>query len=147
LVYLLIAQRAAPGADPRPGLPLPRGLAAAFAAVAAVALAIGTLQLFAAGAAADVWAWPLTPLTSHALSAWFLGVGTLAALTARDNDLIRSRPVMLGAAGLGILLAVAFARYESEVRWERATAWVFVSLILALVLSGTYGAARAARRG
>lgn len=139
LVALIIAQLRAPGADPEPGAPLPRPLAGALLVSAPVMFAVGAVQLFASGAATDIWPWPLTPLTSHALSAWFLGVAVLAALITRENDLSRSASVMAGAAVLGALLAVALARYESEVQWDRAMAWLFVALIVGSVASGIYG--------
>ena len=139
LVGLIVAQLRAPGVDPEPGPPLPRPLAGGFVVVAVVMLAIGAVQLFAAGVAADIWPWPLTPLTSHALSAWFLGVGVLAGLVASENDLPRSHPVMVGTIVLGVLLAVAIARYGSAVRWERAMAWVFVGLIVSFLALGGCG--------
>jgi hypothetical protein len=139
LVGLIAAQLRAPGADPQPGPPLPHPLAGAFIVLAMVMFAIGGVQLFASGVAADIWPWPLTTLTSHTLSAWFLGVGVLAALMVRENDLARSRWVMLGAMLLGVLLAVALARYESAIQWERAVAWLFVGLIVTLVFAGGCG--------
>ena len=79
------------GQDPPKGPPLPTVLKVAFGAISITMLAIGAIQLVAADTAIDIWPWPLTPLTSHALSAWFLGVGVLAALTVWENDLQRSR--------------------------------------------------------
>ncbi len=139
LVGLVVAQLRGPGVDPEPGQPLPRALAGAFVALAVAMLAIGAVQLFASGLAADIWPWPLTPLTSHALSAWFLGIGVLAGLIVSEDDLLRSRSVMWGTVILGVLLAVALARYESTMEWERAMAWVFVGLVVTLVLAGAYG--------
>jgi hypothetical protein len=110
-----------------------------FAGLAAVMLTTGAVQLFASPLATDIWPWPLTPLTSHALSAWFLGVGALAALVVRENDLSRAGPAMLGSAVLGILLAVAWARYGSEVQWERPVAWLLMGLVITLVVGGVYG--------
>ena len=106
-------------------------------------LAIGAIQLVAADTAIDIWPWPLTPLTSHALSAWFLGVGVLAALTVWENDLQRSRYTYLGSAVLGLLLAVALARYGSDIEWEEPVAWVLCGLIALVIATGTYGLARA----
>ena len=106
-------------------------------------LAIGAVQLVAADTAIDIWPWPLTPLTSHALSAWFLGVGTLAALTIRENDLHRARFTFLGSAALGVLLAIAIARYESAVDWGEPVAWVLAGLIALVTVTGVYGMARA----
>ncbi len=146
LVALLIAQRNMPGGDPPPGPPVPRPLAAAFGVIAAVMIAIGAVQLFAADVAIDIWPWQLTPLTSHALSAWFLGVGVLAALVIRENDLPRAQPAMLGAAVLAVLLTIALLRFESEMNWDRAMAWVYVGLIALLFAAGAAGLAAGSRR-
>jgi hypothetical protein len=145
LAGLLIAQRNVPGGDPPPGPPIPRALAAAFGVIAGVMVGTGALQLFAADVAIDVWPWPLTPLTSHALSAWFLGVGLLAALVVRENDLPRAGPAMLGAAVLAVLLAIALLRFESEMDWDRALAWVYVGLIGLLFAAGAAGLTARAR--
>lgn len=139
LAALIVVQLRLPGSDPPPGPALPRPLAGALVGLAVAMVGIGALQLFAASTAADIWPWPLTPLTSHALSAWFLGVGVLAALTVRENDLLRSRFVYVGAAVLGLLLAVALARYGSDVDWDEPMAWGLVGLIGALVATGGYG--------
>jgi len=146
LVGLLIAQRRVPGGNPPSGPPIPQALAGAFLALAAVMIAIGAVQLFASSVAIDVWPWQLTPLTSHALSAWFLGVGALAALVVRENDLPRARPAMLGATVLAILLMIALLRFESEMQWERALAWVYVGLIALLFVAGTAGLLAGSRR-
>jgi len=139
LAGLIVAQLRAGGVDPEPGPPLPRVLGGAFVVLAVAMFAIGALQLFASGVAADIWPWPLSPLTSHALSAWFLGIAVLAGLTVRENALPRSRSVIVGTAVLGVLLAMALARYESELQWERAMAWLFVALIVTLIFVGAYG--------
>lgn len=139
LLGLIAAQLRMPGGDPEPGPPLPSGLAAGLVAVAVVMLAIGAVQLLASGMADDIWPWPLTPLTSHALSAWFLGVGVLAILTVRENDLLRSRSSLAGSVTLAILVSVALARYSSEIDWDRLMAWVIVGLIATLLATGTYG--------
>ena len=146
LAGLLIAQRRVPGGDPPQGPPIPRPIAAAFAAGSAVMIAIGAIQLFASSVAIDIWPWQLTPLTSHALSAWFLGVGVLAALVARENDLPRAQPAMLGSAILAVLLAIALLRFESEMNWDRALAWVYVGLIALLFAAGAAGLAAGSRR-
>jgi hypothetical protein len=39
------------------------------------------------------WPWPLTPLTSQALSAWFAGIGAVAVLAVADGDVVRTRSV------------------------------------------------------
>lgn len=139
LSVLIVMQRRLPGRDPAPGPPLPRLLVAAFALIAVVMLAIGAVALLSSSTTIDIWPWPLTPLTSHALSAWFLGVGALAAMTVRENDMARSQAVMLGSAVLGVMLAVALARYGGDVDFGEPIAWVLVGLIVTLVLAGAGG--------
>ena len=142
LAVLIVMQLRMPGGDPPKGPGLPIVLKAGFLAISATMLAIGAVLLFASGTAIDIWPWPLTPLTSHALSAWFVGVGVLAALTVRENDLQRSRFVMLGAGLLGLFLAIALARYSGDVEWEEPMAWVLIGLIVTLVITGAYGVAK-----
>jgi hypothetical protein len=143
LAILIVLQLRMPGTDPPKGPQLPNILKAAFVAISAVMLAIGAVQLVAADTALEIWPWPLTPLTSHALSAWFLGVGALAAITVWENDLHRTRYTFLGSAVLGVLLAVALARYESDIDWGEPVAWVLAGLIALVIATGTYGLARA----
>ena len=105
-------------------------------------LAIGAIQLVAADTAIDIWPWPLTPLTSHALSAWFLGVGVLAALTVWENDLQRSRYTYLGSSSACCWRwrSPATARTSSgKSRLPGCSA----GLIALVIATGTYGLARA----
>ncbi len=139
LAVLIVMQTRLPGRDPAPGAPLPRPLAAAFALIALVMLVIGAVMLVSSSTAIDAWPWPLTPLTSHALSAWFLGVGALAAMTVRENDLERSRAVMLGSAVLGVMFAVALARYGGDVDFGEPMAWALLGLVATLVAAGGGG--------
>ena len=147
LAILITMQLRMDGGDPPAGPRLPNTLKAGFGAISVTMLAIGAVQLVAADTAIDIWPWPLTPLTSHALSAWFLGVGALAAFTIRENDLHRARFTFLGSAALGVLLAIAIARYESAVDWGEPVAWVLVGLIALVTVTGVYGMARARSAG
>jgi hypothetical protein len=143
LAILIALQLRMQGADPPKGPSLPAVLKAGFGLISVVMLAIGALQLVAADTTIDIWPWPLTPLTSHALSAWFLGVGALAAMTVWENDLQRTRFTFLGSTVLGVLLAVALARYESDIDWGEPMAYVLAGLIALVVVTGAYGMARA----
>lgn len=145
LAVLIVMQLRLPGSDPVRGPGLPRLPAAAFVLISIVMLGIGAVQLFAADTAIDIWPWPLTPLTSHALSAWFIGVGVLAALTVYENDLPRSRHVMLGSTVLGVLLAAALARYGSDVDFGEPMAWVLGGLVATVIAAGGYGMLAARR--
>jgi hypothetical protein len=142
LATLIVIQLRMEGQDPPKGPPLPNILKVAFGAIAVTMLAIGAVQLIVADTAIDIWPWPLTPLTSHALSAWFLGVGVLAALTVWENDLRRSRYTYLGSAVLGVLLTIALARYGSDIDWDEPVAYVLCALIALVIATGAYGLAR-----
>ncbi len=147
LLVLISMQLRMDGGDPPPGTALPAVLKVAFLAISAVMLAIGAILLVSSSTAIDIWPWPLTPLTSHALSAWFLGVGALAAFTVRENDVERSLWTFIGSAALGVMLAVAIARYGGDVDWDEPVAWVLAGLIALVTVTGLYGVARARSAG
>jgi hypothetical protein len=63
-------------------------------AVQAVMLGVGMPLLLAPTAMLGVWPWALTPLTSRAIGAWAIGIGTIAAHAAWENDWWRLRPMM-----------------------------------------------------
>jgi len=109
-------------------------------------LALGTLivltgaVLFVApGWAETWWPWALTDLTSQALGAWWVGVGTTMALTGREDDLASVRGAMATALVLGPLLFVALVRYWSHVDWSRPASAVYVAVIAALPAMGIAG--------
>lgn len=135
LAGLIVAQERAPGRDPPPGA-APAWLPAALGALGIPLLLAGGLLLLAPGAAEAVWPWPLTTLTAQALSAWFIALGVLTLLARQAAGTVAIRPLGLAGATAGILLAVALARYGSEVEWARVLAWLFVALCAALVLLG-----------
>jgi hypothetical protein len=55
----------------------------------------GMPLLLAATALLDAWPWALTPLTGRAIGAWAIGIGTIAAHAAWENNWWRLRPMML----------------------------------------------------
>src|SRR5207248_8536110 len=76
----LVNRRRDPGPGVREG-PMPARLRAGFAAWGTAMLAMAAFLYLAPSAAARVWPWPLTPLTSRVLGAWFVwgGVGLVLA--------------------------------------------------------------------
>lgn len=121
--------RRARRAGPLPrGEPLPRGLRALLAALAAVLLGTGAALLVAPGTAETLWSWPLTPLTARAVGAWLVGLGWAAGHAALVDDADDVRPVgATGVAFVGLEL-VALARHGGDVDWGPAAAAYVVGL-------------------
>jgi hypothetical protein len=97
------------------------------------------------GTAADVWPWPLTPLTSRVLGAWFVW-GTVGLVLARDGRWSAAR-IPLQATILGsVLTLVGVGRTWSE--WDTGRALTYVvlaALALVVVVMGLLLAGRGGR--
>jgi hypothetical protein len=127
------------GFDPPPAVPAGRWLRRVAELVAAVLLLVG-ITLFAIPTWAEArWPWPLSDLTAQALSAWFVGIGVVAALAARDGDLVRMRPVWTAAVILAFLQGVALVRFGGTIDWSTVAAWSYVGLFAVVGVVGAWG--------
>jgi hypothetical protein len=86
-----------------------------------------------------VWPWGLTPLTSWAIGAWAIGIGTIAAHATWENDWWRLRPMMVSYTVLGVLQLTAVLRYRTDLDWSRAAAVVYVCFLVTILLFGGFG--------
>jgi hypothetical protein len=131
------------GADPGPAAGadiMPRPVRAGLAVWGAGMLAMTGFLYLAPGAAADVWPWPLTPLTSRVLGAWFVW-GGVGLVLARDGRWSAARiPVEATLVG-SVLTLIGAARTWSEWNTGRALTYVVLAA-LGLVIAGM-GAAHA----
>lgn len=85
--------------------------------------------------AADVWPWPLTPLTSRVLGAWFVW-GTVGLALARDGRRSAAR-VPIEATVLGsVVTLVGVGRAWSEWDTGRPLTYLVLAAVVGLVLAG-----------
>jgi hypothetical protein len=141
LLVMLYRQLRTPGGDPPRTAPLPVWVRAVFVSHAAVLLPLGVIMFVAPGVAGHLWPWPLTPLTSQALSAWVLAFGGIGAHALYENDVDRVRVPLLGYPVLVLLHAIALARFGSDMQWGEPGAWVYVAFLASCVALGAFGVA------
>jgi len=146
LVLLLYRQLRTPGGEPPRTWPLPAWVRAVFAMHAVVLIPVGVIMFVAPGVAGHLWPWPLTPLTSQALSAWVLAFGVLGAHAVYENDVQRVKVALLGYPVFVLLHGIALARFGSDVDWSEAGAWVYVAFLASCAALGGYGLAVARGR-
>jgi len=139
LAILIAAELRSPGVDPPVTSPLGSAFRWVGGALAGVLLLVGAGLLSANATFLAHWPWPLTPLTAQALSAWFIGIGIVAALAVRDGDRIRTRHVWTAAVILALLQGVALIRYRDAVDWGAFCAWAYVSLFTLVAVVGVWG--------
>jgi hypothetical protein len=142
LLFLLYRQLRVPGGDPPRTAPLPWWVRGVFGAHAIVLVPLGVLMFIAPGAAGHLWPWPLTPLTSRALSAWVLAFGVLGAHALYENDMERVQVALLGYPVLVLLHAIALARFGSDMQWGEPGAWVYVAFLASCAALGAFGVVR-----
>ena len=139
LAILIAAELRSPGVDP-PATSLQDSAFRWVAGVlAGVLLVVGMGLLSANVTLLAHWPWPLTPHTSQALSAWFVGIGIVAALAVRDGDRIRTRNVWTAAVILSLLQGVALIRYRDAVDWGALCAWAYAGLFALVAVVGVWG--------
>jgi hypothetical protein len=145
---LIVAELRTPGADPPATQAMPAALRTIGALLGAVLLVVGVCLLVVPSTTAAHWPWPLTDLTAQALSAWFVGVGIVAAVAVADGDLVRARSVWTSATILALLQGVALLRYGNAVDWNSVAAWAYVAIFAVTGAVGAWGwiAATATRR-
>jgi hypothetical protein len=141
LVLVWWLQLRGPGSDPPRTRPLPRWLRAVLVVEAVGFLAAGVALFLAPGSADGGWPWPMTPLAGRIIGAWLVTFALILVGMVRENDWDRTRPSFLAYLALGLLTAVAVARYAGDVDWGSAAAWVLVAAIALAIGLGGYGAA------
>jgi hypothetical protein len=137
--WLLVAQLRRARPDPVRVAPLAAWVRIALTLQAAVMLSMGVVMLLAPKAVLAGWPWALTPLTCRAIGAWAIGIGTIAAHAAWENDWWRLRPMMLSYALLGVLQLTSVLRYRTDLDWSGAAAVVYVCFLATILLLGGYG--------
>jgi hypothetical protein len=137
MAVLWALQVRAPGSDGARTAPVPAPVRLVLAVHALVFLPVGAVLFVAPERTASLWPWLLTPLTARAVAGWLLGIGVAAAHVLRENDVARARPAFYAYVALGVLQLVALARYSSDVEWGSPSAWVFVTIVASMLVTGT----------
>jgi hypothetical protein len=133
---LIVLELRTEGTDAPPTRPMSRAFRSVAAAIAVVLLLTGAGLLAAQAPFLARWPWPLTPLTSQALSAWFAGIGVVAILAVADGDVVRTRSVWNAALILSALQGVALVRYGDSMDWNSVAAWAYVALFVLVAIVG-----------
>lgn len=137
LVLLFVQWRAA-GGDPPRRATISAGLRLLIALNAAAALFVGLALFLFPNWMAELWAWPLTPLTARAIGAGFMTLSGGSVQFIREADWTRSRIGTIPYLLLGALHLLALARYPETVDWGRFGTWLYVVFMSAVLLGGMY---------
>lgn len=138
LTILFVVQARAPGEDPPRRYPLAGWTRTVLIGLAALFLLLGAALLIAPTAVAPFWPWPLTALTGRAVGAWMIGLCVSTGQAAWENDRLRVRAVMVSLIAFSLLQMLALVRFGSEMRWDSATGWLYVIVLLLLGVVGAY---------
>ncbi|MGH2924119.1 MAG: hypothetical protein ACRDKH_08840 [Solirubrobacterales bacterium] len=146
---IVLERRRAPERAPPPSAPpvptLGRGIRIALAVEGAAMLIVAGLLLLAPDAAADVWPWALTPLTSRALGAFVLGVALVALLVAREEWIELFAATAVALITLASLHLLAVALHHEDLAGDDLATIVYVGFSAALLATGAYALASASR--
>ncbi len=137
-----------PGGEPPVMAPLPGWMRLLLTSQAAVMLLLGVALFLWPTAVAPTWPWALTALTSRVVGAWLVGIGTIAAHAAWENDWVRLENMMISYLAFAVLQFIALLRYPEAMAWESPSAWLYVLFQLTVLGVGLYGwlAARRTRQ-
>lgn len=139
LGVLLVLQLRALGGDPPRRALLPVWVRSTLALNAAVMLLLGVALLLTPLAAAGLWPWALTALSGRAVGAWLVGLGVSAGQAVWENDLQRTRVMLISSIVFAALQFVALARYPGEFAWSSPAGWVYLLFLADLLAVGVYG--------
>jgi hypothetical protein len=148
LALIWLYQVRQPGSDPPVYFHLPAWMRLLLTTQAAVMLLAGFALFIWPTVFSEWWPWELTPLTGRVIGAWLVGIGTVAAHAAWENDWIRVENMMVSYLAFAVLQFVALIRYPDVVAWDQFSAWFYVLFQATVFGAGMYGwlAARQARR-
>jgi hypothetical protein len=99
-------------------------------AVHAVPLTVLGLGLaFLPGTFADLWPWPLTPLTSGAVGAWLLTIAGGCWWALRDGDWRRVRVAFPAFIAFDVLALAGAARFSDALDFGAAGTWLYLGAL------------------
>ena len=139
MLILLIHQIKLQGSKPKRKATLTTWMRLVLAAQGSIMLVTGIILFLSPATASTFWPWALTPLTSLATGAWFIGIGVIALHMTWENDHGRNRIAYISYAMLGILQIISLARYLGEVNWSAAGSWIHLFFVISIILTGLYG--------
>jgi hypothetical protein len=139
LAVVVVLQHRIRAPDPARRRPLPAALAVVLAVQGAVMLVTGVILFVQPAAAANLWPWTLTPLTSRMIAAWLLSFGLAMGLAWWERDLGRLEIPAIGYTVFGVLQLLALLRFRDQVAWDGTAATVYLVVLLTLPLTGALG--------
>lgn len=113
---------------------------AALASVGVVLLAAGARLHVTTDVLHPGWPWPVAPLTSQAVGAWFMSFGIAIVLALRERDLSRMFVPAVAYSAFGVFELLVLLRFRTaagtDVRWW----WIDAVVLASLIPTGAYGA-------
>ncbi len=145
MAVIWVRQSREPGADGPRLRPTPMWFRGVGAVLGAALVAFGAVMFVRPSAVASSWPWALTTLTAQAVAAWLVGIGIASLHAAWEADWERIEPAMAANFALGVLELFSLARFNDDVDWDRASAWIYVAVLVTLFALGAYGWFEASR--
>jgi hypothetical protein len=139
LALVWLQQVRQPGSEPPIIAPMPGWMRLLLTSQAAVMLLLGTALFILPTDVSPIWPWALTPLTGRVVGAWLVGIGTVAAHAAWENDWMRVENMMINYLAFGVLQFIALLRYPDAVAWDSPSSWLYVLFQLTVLGAGLYG--------
>lgn len=160
LAVLWYRQTQAPGQDPPRRFPVPVGLRVLLGIQAVVLFAVGVaLYVAPVRTAAEIWPWPLTPLTGGAVGAWLVAIGVGVAHGLWEADLRRIRAWMVAYVLFGVLQLLAVVRLAGDdiaevaatpldrspgvsvIDWSDGRIWGYLVVLVSIVVAAAWALA------
>ena len=137
-LVLLFAQSRVSFKPAAPSAPVPSAVKAVLAVQGTALLIVGAALFLVPQAAAPLWPWKLTPLTSQAIASWLISTGFLAWVERVREDYVRPDVAGICYGAIGALQLVAVARFAGDMQWSQAAAWLYLLFVASIFLVGAY---------
>jgi hypothetical protein len=136
MAVLWVSQTRQPGIEPPRVHRLSAPIRVTVSAQAVLLSGIGAALFIAPLRVASWWPWTITPLTGRAIGAWCIGLGVAAAHARWENDVRRVQPAAFAFLAFGALQAVSLLRHGGDLRWDRASAWIYLAFLASAIVIG-----------
>lgn len=127
---LVVQERAGGRFDYATDAPLLRWVRAVLVLHAAPLTVLGLGLAFFPGSFADLWPWPLTPLTAGAVAGWLLTIAAGGWWSLREGDWRRIRVAFPGLIVFPLLALAGVARFSDAVDFSDARTWVYLGALV-----------------
>jgi hypothetical protein len=144
MLIIFLSQLRAEGTNPKSEDPLPGWFRSILLIQGVVMMTFGLGMLITPLTLGPLWPWNQTALTTRAIGAWLIGIGSAAVHSFVENSWSRIRPAIYSYTVFGSLQLVNLVRYPDAtgLDFSLLNIWIYSGFLVSIMIIGIFGSFR-----